>query len=76
MSAVEPGPSRKRKRVGESKEAQTCILHNIKLKDPGTFTAFSASKIEPKDKLKQVHNIRDRRCQEPFDSPYRMKDIM
>ena len=60
---------KKRKHVAEN-----CILHMPGI-EHGTFTFLSNVKGSPAEKLVYLHGIRNKRLQEPYNSPYRMQDV-
>lgn len=52
----------------------SCILHVSGIQHLD-FTSLSQVKGSATDKLAQLHSIRDRRLNEPHDSPFRMEDV-
>ena len=52
-----------------------CILHVPSIFNHGPLTSLSNIKGTASDKLKQLHNIRDRRLHLSHESPYRMQSV-
>ena len=53
----------------------TCIIHLLSIADHGHFTPLSEIKGTADDKLRQLHQIRDRRMCVSHDSPLRMQSV-
>ena len=51
-----------------------CILHSMSKTDD-QFTSLSSIKRHPEEQLSHLLNIRDKRLNEPVDSPYQMKAV-
>ena len=79
-------PLKKSRRNTSAKKAKTssdtdstnaeehCIIHFNGISH-GKFTRFSNINVDPKERLKELHNTRDLRLSEPADSPKRMEDV-
>ena len=53
----------------------TCILHQLDTRDLSDFMVLSNVKGGPSNKLKYLHEIRDKQLQQPLGSPHRMEDV-
>ena len=53
----------------------TCILHQCATRDLSDFMVLSNVKGGASNKLKYLHEIRDKRLQQPLGSPHRMEDV-
>ena len=49
-----------------------CLIHFSNITQ-GKFTRFSNINVDPKDRLKELHKIRDQRLSKHIDSPKRME---
>lgn len=69
-------PKRKRDKSTNPKlSTPTCIIHMALKSDPGNFTPLSNVKGSPHEKLQHLHEIREQRLYQPYDSPYRMQAV-
>ena len=57
-----------------TKAEEHCLIHFDGISH-GKFTRFSNINVDPKERLKELHNTRDLRLSEPADSPKRMEDV-